>query len=253
MAQGQSITAAGQPAQLDVRTAGDRSIRVTLRPISFVGNFPDNPAIFRRADPASALSLREINRPGRKRVAGLAVEVRPQPLTLIVRSAGGILVQGLSSEGGNLSFKLDDQPVLGMGEGEPRPALGSSERQGWDCSWRLPGCTSTCATRTRRVPAVEAHRGQQRPADRAKSAAGSRERIFPMKAIVSGLYDFFLFDAHEPAAALPPKWVLGYMQSHRTLEDETCSSGSSTRSARSASRGRGHVRRNEHRAQDRQD
>jgi hypothetical protein len=34
VAEGQSITAAGQPAQLDVRAAGDRSIRVTLKPIS---------------------------------------------------------------------------------------------------------------------------------------------------------------------------------------------------------------------------
>ena len=51
-----------------------------------------------------------------------------------------------------------------------------------------------------------------------------------------GLYDLFVFDAHDPAAALkdfsritgpavmPPKWALGYMQSHRTLEDDrSCS------------------------------
>ncbi len=54
----------------------------------------------------------------------------------------------------------------------------------------------------------------------------------PINAIVPGLYDVFVFDAHDPAAALkdfstitgpavlPPKWALGYMQSHRTLEDE---------------------------------
>ena len=47
-----------------------------------------------------------------------------------------------------------------------------------------------------------------------------------------GLYDFFVFDAHDPAkaikdfstitgpAVMPPKWALGYMQSHRTLEDD---------------------------------
>ena len=50
--------------------------------------------------------------------------------------------------------------------------------------------------------------------------------------IVPGLFDLFVFDAHRPAAALqdfspitgpaamPPKWALGYMQSHRTLEDD---------------------------------
>ena len=56
--------------------------------------------------------------------------------------------------------------------------------------------------------------------------------IHPVEKIVPGLYDFFVFDAHDPAqlmkdfsmitgpAVLPPKWALGYMQSHRTLEDD---------------------------------
>ena len=46
------------------------------------------------------------------------------------------------------------------------------------------------------------------------------------------VYDVFVFDAHEPAkfmkdvstisgpAVLPPRWAMGYMQSHRTLEDD---------------------------------
>lgn len=54
----------------------------------------------------------------------------------------------------------------------------------------------------------------------------------PIDKIVPGLFDFFIFDAHEPSdlmkdisvicgpAVLPPKWALGYMQSHRTLENE---------------------------------
>ena len=56
--------------------------------------------------------------------------------------------------------------------------------------------------------------------------------IHPINTIVPGLYDFFIFDAHLPEqftkdfslitgpAVLPPKWALGYMQSHRTLEDD---------------------------------
>src|SRR3990170_4165799 len=130
VAQGQSITPAGQPAQLDVRAAGDRSIRVTLKPITFAGSFPDHPAIADRAYPAPSLSLREITRPVRRSVGRLNVEVRLQPLTLIVRRAGGTLVQEVVfGEDGNLSFKLDDQPVLGMGGGGPRPAPGRPWRE----------------------------------------------------------------------------------------------------------------------------
>ena len=54
----------------------------------------------------------------------------------------------------------------------------------------------------------------------------------PPDAVVPGLYDVFVFDAADPAkalkdfsvitgpAAMPPLWALGYMQSHRTLEDD---------------------------------
>jgi len=54
----------------------------------------------------------------------------------------------------------------------------------------------------------------------------------PARSVVPGLYDLIVFDAHDPAAfmqdvstltgpaVLPPKWSLGYMQSHRTIKDE---------------------------------
>src|SRR6056297_472444 len=57
--------------------------------------------------------------------------------------------------------------------------------------------------------------------------------IPPMDSLVPGLYDLFVFDAHDPQAfmkdvsqitgraALPPKWALGYMQSHRTLKNDS--------------------------------
>jgi alpha-glucosidase (family GH31 glycosyl hydrolase) len=54
----------------------------------------------------------------------------------------------------------------------------------------------------------------------------------PARSVVPGLYDLIVFDAHDPEAfmqdvstltgpaVLPPKWSLGYMQSHRTIKDE---------------------------------
>jgi alpha-glucosidase (family GH31 glycosyl hydrolase) len=57
--------------------------------------------------------------------------------------------------------------------------------------------------------------------------------IHPINEIVPGLFDFFVLDARDPVkalrdyaaitgpAVLPPKWALGYMQSHRTIEDES--------------------------------
>ena len=129
-AQAQSITAAGQPAQLDIRAAGDRSIRVTLKPVSFKDDFPAHPAIVDRKYPAPALSIRELTRPRRVRVGALNVDVRPSPLTLIVTNSSGQAVQEIVfEEDGSLAFKMDAQPILGMGEGGPRPQKGENWRQ----------------------------------------------------------------------------------------------------------------------------
>ena len=142
-------------------------------------------------------------------------------------------------EDGSLSFKLDEQPVLGMGEGGPRPQQGETwreqavqfDRRGaldtmeprWQsdmygsrnpvamllgtaagaCSCRRPGCRSICATRARRVPAVEAAPATR--TSRRTSAISSRtlgKGLPPVDEIVPGLYDVFVFDAHDPASAM---------------------------------------------------
>jgi alpha-glucosidase (family GH31 glycosyl hydrolase) len=77
------------------------------------------------------------------------------------------------------------------------------------------------------------------PADSAGTPQTARNQqqnrgkgIHPVNTIVPGLYDLFIIDAHDPLAymkdfsvitgpaAMPPRWALGYMQSHRTLVDE---------------------------------
>src|SRR5687768_3410184 len=130
LAAAQAVTAAGQPAQLDIRAAGERSIRVTLKPLTFKEDFPVNPAVATRTYPAPALRLREVKGPVSKTVGALTVDVRPDPLTLTVTNRTGLMVQRIVFEtDGTLSFKLDEHPVLGMGEGGPRPQPGTPWRQ----------------------------------------------------------------------------------------------------------------------------
>jgi alpha-glucosidase (family GH31 glycosyl hydrolase) len=264
------ITAAGQPAQLDVRAAGERSIRVTLKPISLKEDFPANPAVVPRPYPAAALSLREIAAPVRRTIGTLSIDVRPNPLTLTVTTNAGVPVQEVVFEAdGNLSFKLDSHPVLGMGEGGPRPQQGSAwrdqpvqfDRRGqldtmqprWQADMygsRNPaamllgtgGWGMFVAAPWGQIDLRKADRGVFLPwtptdADRAPQTERNQQQnlakgLPPPDAVVPGLYDFFIFDAHDPAkamkdfsvitgpAAMPPIWALGYMQSHRTLEDE---------------------------------
>src|SRR5688572_11914233 len=71
----QEITAAGKPAQLDIRKAGAASIRVTLKPLSFTNAFPYTPAIAEREYSPPEISLRSFGKPVTKKIGEITVEV----------------------------------------------------------------------------------------------------------------------------------------------------------------------------------
>ena len=266
----QPITAAGEPAQLDVRAAGERSLRITLKPVSFREAFPVNPAVVARPYASPALSLREVTRPVRRAVGALLVEVRPNPLTLRITNRAGTLIQEIVFESdGTLSFTLDEHPVLGMGEGGPLPEKDTPwreqpvqfDRRGrldtmqprWQADMygsRNPvamllgtrGWGLFVAAPWGQVDLRKADRGvfiPWKPSDAERVPQNERNQqqalakgLPPPDAVVPGLFDVFVFDAADPAmalkdfsvitgpAAMPPLWALGYMQSHRTLEDD---------------------------------
>src|SRR5689334_6299156 len=85
----QKITVAGQPAQLDIRAAGEQSIRITLKPVSFKENYPSTPAVVERSYPAPAISVRELTKPIKKKVGNLNAEVSSLPLTVTITNAKG--------------------------------------------------------------------------------------------------------------------------------------------------------------------
>jgi hypothetical protein len=80
--QAAEIRANNQPAQLDIRSAGDHSIRVTLKPVSFKPDFPFTPTLAEREYAAPMISLRKITEAVRSQVGSLNVEVLPNPLTI---------------------------------------------------------------------------------------------------------------------------------------------------------------------------
>lgn len=119
----QQLTRGGEPAQLDVRQAGEHSVRVTVKPLSFEPDFPFSPTLDAdRTYPDPVISVRSIDAPIERRVGGLTVRVQPDPLTIDVRNAAGEPVQNLVfADDGSVSFAVGGQPVLGMGEGGPQP------------------------------------------------------------------------------------------------------------------------------------
>jgi len=269
------IKANQEPAQLDIRAAGEHSIRVTLKPLSVEPEFPFTPALAEREYPAPAIRLRQITEAVKAKVGALNVEVQPSPLTIVVTTANGQPIQKIVFEdNGSLSFAIGGQPVLGMGEGGPPLPRGNFrtlpiefDRRGrledmrprWQSDAygsRNPvammvgtaGWGLFIATPWGQVDLRDAERGvftPWQPPDPAAGAKGGKGRQTytaqvqgrpPVSSIVPGVIDLFVFDAHEPAhlmkdislisgaAVMPPKWALGYMQSHRELVDKNLSS-----------------------------
>src|SRR5581483_2414192 len=264
------IMTAGQPAELKIRAAGSSSIRITLKPQSFTPEFPITPVLPDRDYPNPVLSLREIDKTMKGDVAGLSVEVQPEPLRVVVRGKDGALIQSLIfQDAGDVAFALDEEPVLGLGEGGPASAINGDWRKapvefdrrgrldkmqphwqkeaygsrnpvallagtrGWGLYFAAPwGQIDLSQPGTGRFIPIKSV-GQVEP--RQTMANQSRQLgkgLPPADAFVPGLLDIFVFDAREPAAfmkdvstisgpaVMPPKWAFGYMQSHRTLEDD---------------------------------
>jgi alpha-glucosidase/alpha-D-xyloside xylohydrolase len=277
------IKVAGEAAQLDIRPAGEHSIRVTLKPTSFQPDFPFTPALAERAYAAPAISLQEIHQAVKAQVGGLNVEVLPSPLTIVAQSADGKLIQKIVfHDDGSLSFQLGGQPVLGMGEGGPllrgnfrtlpiefdrrgrleemRPrwqsdAYGSRNpvalmigTEGWGLFIATPWGQVDLRDSNHGVftpwqppaqaaaPGKKRDEGEQREKGGRSNLTAQLQGRPPVESIVRGAYDLFIFDAHDPAhlmkdistisgpAVMPPKWSLGYMQSHRELVDKDLSS-----------------------------
>ena len=110
--------------QLDIRAAGKTGIRITMQPQDSKDKFPYTPALVEREYPKAVISLRELDsafEPVKARVGQLNVTVQSKPLSVQVTTLDNELLQKITfAPDGTMSFVLDDQPVLGMGEGGPR-------------------------------------------------------------------------------------------------------------------------------------
>jgi alpha-glucosidase (family GH31 glycosyl hydrolase) len=222
-----------RPAELSVSTVSDRTIRITLAPLDENGKPVPGPASTALAElkPEAKLQIRELDAAKHIEAGKLQVRVTPGPLTITIRGPGDAVVQELvvTEADGSMSFRTH-APVLGLGEGGQQ-----FDRRGTLHRLVNGQVAPLLATHggTIRVPfligtdgwALFVHRpwgdfdlrGDQGKFVPRKESAG-REPL-----------DVFVIALREPADALaeyvrltgrpvmPPKWVLGYMQSHRTL------------------------------------
>jgi len=256
--------------QLDIRAAGKTGIRITMQSQDSKDKFPYTPALVERDYPKAVISLRELDsafEPVKARVGQMNVTVQSKPLSVQVTTLDNELLQKITfAPDGTMSFVLDDQPVLGMGQGGPRQTGDSwrTDKIELDRRGRSHPMTPWYGTGTygsnNPVPLMigtggwgmfiptpsgtidlsDSETGTFIPADPIpKGTVVSRKQqrkgrigLPPPEYFIPGSYDVFVFDTENPPAfmkdvsilsgqaVLPPKWVMGYQQSHRTLRNE---------------------------------
>ncbi len=231
-----AIRFGGVPVELTISQVSDRAVRFALDPLDEQGRPQTNlPAPALVAFPATEkLCVRDLTHERDLRVGSLRVSVKPQPLTVTVHRADGTLVQELvfnDAEGTNaLSFKTSAL-VLGLGEGAEQ-----FDRRGYN--YRLiNGQSYRLAELGTRIfsPFLIGTEGWAMfiaAPYGGMDLRGERGLFNPQRGAAPGMADVFVVDVLEPADALrefarltgapvmPPKWALGYMQSHRTLSTE---------------------------------
>jgi alpha-glucosidase/alpha-D-xyloside xylohydrolase len=263
------ITTKGQPGQLDIFKASDQAIRIVLKPVGYEKYFCTTPALADHNYGTPTISLREVNGAFTDTVGNLRVEIHSHPLSVLVKTSKGEPIQEITFlDDGSVSFISGDQPILGMGEGGPKPEKGVDWRSlppEFDRNGRLhemePRWQSDAYGSRNPVPFLIGTGGWglfvvspwvqvdlrgkekgsfiplkadkiQSPQNKSNQGKNLGKGIPPMESMPDGLFDIIVFDAHDPTqlmkdvsilagpAVLPPKWALGYMQSHRTLDDD---------------------------------
>lgn len=232
-----SIRFEGVPVELTISQVSDTTVRLQLAPLDEQQRpqlEPPSPGL--ATLPAiNVHRMRELSGPQVVRAGELRVTVQPSPLAVDVRRRDGTVVQ-------ELTFASDDvtnsvtfhtaNEVLGLGEGGPQ-----FDRRGHLFSLQNGEGTRSLAIDGARVqvPFLIGTEGWGLFVSEPMGEFDLRgdQGIFHRRAnLAPGWADVFVTDSREPANAvrefsrltgapiMPPKWALGYMQSHRTLSNE---------------------------------
>ncbi len=217
-------------ADISIRACGDHAMRITIADDESAVKF--NPGLVDQTCSQPGLRLKVGDATAKKKVGQMLVTVTAKPLKVRVDDTYGRLVQELEfSDDGTISFPLGNAPVLGLGEGADQ-----FDRRG--ANYRvINGQRDRLATLGARIfsPFLLGTNGWAlfvgTPAG-GFDLRGDHGIFTPLPNSDAGGVDLFVIDAHEPgdamrefirltgAPAMPPKWAMGYMQSHRTLSSE---------------------------------
>jgi len=236
-----TLRVGGQEVEVQLTAVSEHCLRISVTPADAAG-IPDDGALVRTSwdGVARVRQARELHR------GNFRVRIAAQPLGVRIESHGHLLQELVADEStGSLrySFRLGDGPVLGLGQGGPqldkrgsRDAMGSGQG-GYKLAtngskvpiqWLMGGGWAMYVHHPLGAFDLTGDLGWFEP----RRDRGGHEPGPGANTEVAGPglpLDVFVVDAATPAralheyaaitglAAMPPRWALGYQQSHRTL------------------------------------
>ena len=224
---------AGRQVEVTVALVSPHTVRINLLAIetALAKNIPDDGSLAQQAGTPRRVRFRMLARPESIRLDNLKVKLAADPLSLTVEEKNGRPVQQLriDQQTGALTFNLGDGPVLGLGQGGPQ-----FDRRGNTDQMRSGQGGYRLRTHGGRVPipwligtggwAMFIHQPLGM-----FDLSGQEGRFTPTNPASSLPFDIFIVATREPVQVMkeyalltglpemPPRWSLGYLQSHRTL------------------------------------
>jgi alpha-glucosidase/alpha-D-xyloside xylohydrolase len=232
--QADGLQYAGNPAALTIQQVSERTVKVVLAPLDAQGQPRPAPPSTALVAPngRNLLTIRKLDDAQVVNAGELRCRIQARPLSISLSTGSGKLVQEVSiADDGSCTFHTD-APVLGLGEGAAQ-----FDRRGNQFRMLNGQRAPFLATHGGTIP-VPFLIGTDGWALFIQSPWGEfdlREGkgLFKPRSDALGKepLQVFITQLREPADALaeytrlsgkavmPPRWVLGYMQSHRTLAD----------------------------------
>ncbi len=229
--QSSSLQIAGEVAEIHVSPVSAHTVRISILPIGAAVGIADDGSLAQKSWGPPAVRIRNTGSLGPLRCGNLVLRFTSDPLVIQVETKDGQPVQQLSIDvdTGSLRFRIDDAPLLGLGEGGPQ-----FDRRGDRDEMRSGQGGYRLRTHGGRVPIpwligtggwalfVHAPSGTwDLTGTEGRFQPGASKRALPL--------DVFLTGSREPAVIMaeyarltghpemPPLWSFGYLQSHRTL------------------------------------
>jgi alpha-glucosidase/alpha-D-xyloside xylohydrolase len=226
------IRYAGERAELSVCAVSERTVQILLSPLDEKGKAIAAPpsTVLVKQELGIKASYQELKEARVVEFDKLRVRVKAGPLTISIHGPGGKVVQELSfGDDGAMNFRTD-APILGLGEGGQQ-----FDRRGQ----KFPMLNG------QRPPLLETHgatipvpfligtdgwalfvngpwgefdlregKGQFLPRKETRGKEPLEMYVIAFKEPADVLAEYVRLTGRP---VMPPKWVLGYMQSHRTL------------------------------------